>query len=272
MLHEQNVRNLSYLCKSYETVSDAIKMTKQRILSLQLPHSAKEDPILGGEDGNKGLESVKGIISRRIEKELNLFPVWSDWLKSVPGIGPAIGGPLLMLYYVRHITICPVCGTDIEKQDGTYFCAKCDKSIKGAGNLHHRLEERDFATISKWKKFLGMHTDETGVKPKRAKGVVANWSTKGRTLCYLIGDQFNRQTSKTPYGAFLLERKDKHLRNHPEWTPGHRLNAARHEAVCLFLSHFWQVARTIDGKPTRPCYAEQILKHDGIIPPYHWGE
>lgn len=268
-LKSQDVRMLVYLVKSYDTIVDAIKVTKQRAQSLHVEWAEDHDPILGGEDGFKGLNAVKGIIARRIEKEMAVWPLWTDYLQQVPGIGPAIGGKLLCLYYIRNVAICPECETDVEKTEGTFWCPKCECSIKGAGNLKFRIEERDFSNVSKWHAYMGMHVVD-GVKPKRKKGVVSNWTTEGRTLCYLIGDQFNRQTNKTPYGSFLLERKAKHEVKHPEWSKGHRLNAARHEAARLFLAHMWHVARTLDGKETNLPYVHQIMGHTNLIKPFHW--
>ena len=111
-----------------------------------------------------------------------------------------------------------------------------------------------------------------GSMPKRKKGVQVNWSTKGRTLGFMISDQFNRQTNKTEYGKFLLDRKKKHQKNHPDWSKGHVLNAAKNETVKLFLAHFWHVARTIDGKPVSEPYAGAIMGHTNIIKPFYWEE
>lgn len=291
---EFSIRRLQFLTRTYDDLNKVITSTKNRLCALNPEVDYKHDFILGNVDDSKGLESLKGKVSRTIERELRNWPLYTRWLETVPGIGPAIAANLILLYYYRFTPVCPDCGTvlvkkEIEGKDGkpfnTFYCEKCEKSVKGDGVLKHRVEMRDFATMSKWWKFMGIAIDpETGRKPMRQKGVVANWSAVGRKTAYLVGDQFNRQVMKTPYGAFLVERKRRSMRLHPERSAGHHLNCARHEAAKLFLSHFYAVAHEIDNIPIqRPeqtemginnqtgVYAITILGHAGYVAPFFWG-
>ena len=109
-----------------------------------------------------------------------------------------------------------------------------------------------------------------GAMPKRKKGVQVNWSTPGRTIGFHIGDQFNRQKEDHPYKAFLIGRKKKHEKNHPDWSKGHIHNAAKNETVKLFLAHFWHVARTIEGLSVSEPYSGAIMGHTNIIKPFYW--
>lgn len=288
------IRRLQFLVRTYDDLNKIITSTKNRLCALNPEVEYKHDFILGGEGESKGLEAIKDKTSRVIEKELRNWPLYTRWLKNVKGIGPAIAANLILLYYYKFTAICPDCGTvlvkkEVEGKDGkpfnTFYCASCEKSVKGDGVLKHRVEMREFATMSKWWKFIGIAIDpETGRKPMRQKRVVANWSAVGRKTAYLVGDQFNRQTMKTPYGAFLVERKQRSMRLHPERSKGHHLNCARHEAAKLFLSHMYQVAHEIDGIPIqRPeqtavginnqtgVYAITILGHTGYAAPFYWG-
>jgi len=171
------------------------------------------------------------------------------------------------MYYFKSIAICKKCGTDLEE----FKCPACQTVSKRGGVLKFRIEDRDFANISKWWKFLGLHTVD-GIKPKMAKGVQCDWSPKGRTICWQFGQQINRQIDSHPYKAYLLERKKKRLKTHPDTTPKHRQSMAEHETSKLFTSHFWQVARTLDGKEVTAPYISVIGNHTGIIPPYYFEE
>lgn len=268
---ELSIRRLNKLSRDYDALNKAITGMKNRLTALNPDASAKHDPILNGTKQAAGLEQVKDRLSRLIEKELRAWPLYTEWLKHVPGIGPAIAGRLIILYYYKFTPIC-ACGAALEKQDGTFWCPTCEKSVKGDGVTKHRIELRDFSNISKFWAFMGMHVDDDGHKPKRKTGQQSNWSTAGRSTCYLIGDQFNRQTNKTPYGAFLLDRKAHCEKQHPEIKPGHRLNRARHEAAKLFIAHMWTVARTLDGLPVTLPYAGTIMGHTGIVAPFYFGE
>lgn len=267
---EMRVQHLNYLVRTYEGCTKLITATLQRLQTLPgVDMPSDFDPMLKGEKNSEGLETVKGRLSRAIEKELVHWDVWEQWLKHVPGIGPAIAGKLILLYYTKFTPICQECGGTLLKDDGKMTCQECEKTAKGDGVLKHRFDERDFPTVSKWWAFMGRHVVD-GAMPKRAKGVVANWSTPGRTLGFHIGDQFNRQKEEHPYKKFFLERKRRHEVNHPEWTKGHIHNAARNETVKLFLSHFWVVTRTLAGKPITDPYSGVIMGHTNIIQPFYW--
>jgi len=261
--------------KDYEELTKVIAQKKQRLASYygidEAKDQAKFDVMIKGERGMEGLETQKGRASRDIEKALDLFDIWRIWLKEIPGIGPALAGSLVLLYYSKNVPVCQKCGGDLEKIEGGMQCKECGAKAKADGVLQYREEKRDFPNISKWWAFMGRHTVD-GVMPKRKAGTVSNWSTKGRTLGFHIGDQFNRQKDDHPYKAFMLERKKKHAKNHPDWSKGHIHNAAKNEAVKLFLAHFWTVAREIDGLEVTEPYAGCIMGHTGIIRPFYWDE
>lgn len=267
---ETVVRNLNYLCKTYDGATKLIVSTKNRIAALN------PDAIADHQEEVKALESFKGKLTRKIEKELEFWPVWTEWLKDLPGVGPFIGGNLVLLYYYRFTPVCP-CGTALVKKqvekDGkefnTFWCESCKKSMKGDGVTQHKVEEKDFPNISGWWHYCGRHVIE-GKMPKRKKGEVVDWSSRGRMIGYQFADQINRQAETHLYKRFMLERKAKREKTHPEASKGHRHNMAKHETVKLFLAHFWTVARTLDGKTVSAPYAETILGHTGIIEPYYF--
>lgn len=273
---KRSVEYLNFLYRRYEAVTKIVTGTKQQLVSI--PGEDRDegfDTLLRGEEGDPGLETIKNRILRGIEKELNQWDVWTLWLKAIPGIGPAIAAGLILKYYYKFVPVCKDCGGVLNKinrtdeERGGFVCVDCGKKARGDGVLEMEIKIRDFPTISKWWAFMGRHTVD-GVVPKRKKGTIANWSTPGRTIGYQIGDQFNRQKEDHPYKAFLLERKLKHERNHPEWKKGHIHNAAKNEAIKLFLSHFWTVARTLAKLPVSEPYSGVIMGHTNIVKPFYW--
>jgi len=259
------IKYLNYLCKSYDGAVKLMTATSNRIAALNPAAPLKY------QDEYKAMESIKGSYSRKITKYLKFWPIWTEWLEKVPGVGPFVAGNLIMLYYYRFVAICPKCGEKLEKKEKTLYCKKCDKSVKGDGVLIHDIEIKDFPMVSSWWHYMGRHTVD-GKMPKRKKGTLNTWSTKGRVIGYHIREQFNRQGADHLYKNFMLKRKIKRERTHPDATKGHRHNMAMNETVKLFLSHFWHIARTIDGKSTEGPYAKTILKHTNIIPPYYWSQ
>ena len=256
-------------------IADVAVSTKTKKTKAKAKSKPKNKPDYNSVE-IENLEKIKSALSRRISKELAHWPIWEEWLAHVPGIGPSIGANLIMLYYYRHQAICQVCGAFIEKkarpdepEKKMFWCPACNKAIKGLGNIVYALQRRTFPNVSKWWAFMGRKVVD-GKIVKRIKKTQQTWSTKGKQTGFQIGDQFNRQGIKTPYGRFLLERKQKRKITHPDISDGHRLNMAKNEAVKLFLSHFWHVARKLEGLSTDGPYAEVILGHTGIIKPYYW--
>lgn len=278
MTNEFAIQYLNFLVREYEGVTQLIAQTKQRLQSLPGDKRDEEfDPLLKGEGKMEGLETVKGRISRELTKELSKWDIWEQWAKIIPGIGVYIMAELIILFYYRFIPICKDCGGGLEKKEvkketgkviNSLVCIECGKVAK-EGLLKHKLDFKDFPTISKWWAYMGMHTVD-GVKPKRKKGFQSNWSTIGRTICYHIGEEVNRQKEDHPYKKFMLARKEKHARNHPEWSKGHIHNAAKNETAKLFLAHFWYIARTLEGKPVSEPYAGAIMGHTNIVKPFYW--
>jgi len=269
------IKYLNYLCKSYDMLVKSMTATSNRIASLN------SDAPLKYQDEYKAMEGIKGSFSRKITKYLKYWPIWTEWLEKVPGIGPFVAGNLILLYYYRFVAICPECGVKLEKKEialseenpqkktNTLYCKKCNKSVKGDGVLIHDVEIKDFPMVSSWWHYMGRHTVD-GIMPKRKKGTLNTWSTRGRVIGYHIREQFNRQGADHLYKNFMLKRKKKREQTHPDATKGHRHNMAMNETIKLFLSHFWHIARTIEGKSTEGPYAQTILKHTNIIPPYYW--
>lgn len=278
MTNEMQVQYLNFLTRSYEEVTETIKKVKQMIQSIPGEgRSAEFDTLLKGQEKVDGLETVKGRCSRDIERELKNWDIWTDWLEKIDGIGPYIAARLIVLFYYRFRPCCKDCGGILEKREARskdgqkeirrMYCEDCGKAADD-GLLKYRLEYKDFPTISKWWAYMGRHTVD-GTMPKRKAGVVSNWSTRGRTLGFHIGDQFNRQKDDHPYKRLLLERKAKRQKDHPEWSKGHIHNAAKNETVKIFLAHFWTVAREMDGKDVSEPYAGAIMGHTDIVdPPY----
>lgn len=269
MANKESVGYLNYLIRTYESLTNMMAATKNRLQSLPGDHPVKFDRILHGEEKEEGLETIKGRISRLIGKELPEWDVWTHWLKDIPGIGNVTAAELIMLYYYKYIPVCKDCVTALEKKDGTYWCPKCEKSVKGEGNLDYQLGYKDFPNISKWWAYMGRDIQD-GAMRKRKKGEQLNWSTNGRRLGFLIGESFNKQQPDHLYKAVLLSEKAKYEKSQPDISKGWRHNKAKNNAVKLFLAHFWTVARTLDEKEVTQPYSMVIMGHTGYISPFYF--
>jgi len=276
------------------------KSLKKELREQQYKNDSTLNGYISGKRQAEGLEQIKGRLERDIGKHLVYWDIWNQWLTNVPGIGHYYAGKLILLYYYKFESICPTCGTLIVKKEQTFFCENCQKSIKGEGNLVFKVTERDFPRISSWWHFLGMHNtphhsvcrtrltddgicpkckvivsedDIIYLKPKRQAGIQSDWSSTGRTLAYLISGSFvkTKGNGSRSYRDYYDTRRELREKTHNDSTKGHKHNMAQNETVKLFLSHFWQVARTIDGKPlTEPYIVAKDPVHNKIEP-FYWG-
>jgi len=281
--NEEYVKSLIFMTRTYEGITKQISSAKNRTQSLMKEKSLKHDAII------KEMESLKGKIDRRIGKELVFYPIWNEWLVDVPGIGNTTAAKLIILYYFRMTPICQDCGSVLEKKDGTFWCDTCQKSVKGEGNLEHRVEIKDFPKISSWWHYMGRHNsahcpechkrlDDDNVCPK-CKQFIAEprylmpkrqAGTPGRTVGKMITESFNKQGKDHQYRAYAEREKVKYAKRKPDWTKGHVHNVAWNNTVKLFLSHFWQVARTLDDlEVTKPYICQKNPAHN-IIPPFYY--
>ena len=264
---------LKYLVRTYDSLNKSNAASKNRLQALIPDAPAKYNEIISKVD------NVKGQYERLIKKQLEFWDIWNLWLKKVPGAGAVSVGHLILYYYYKSIPICTTCGADLIKDKDetnnkkTYLCSACGKKTKGDGILMYRIEFRDFPTISKWWYFMGLGNGKPGTEwegrmPKRKKGTSLDWKPAGRTLCYLIGINFVKQNPE--YKRFYDLRKAHREQTHPDASKGHRDNMARHEMMKLFLSHFWQVARTMEGLPVTKPYVHTVMGHTGFIDPFYW--
>lgn len=259
---QATIEHLNFLVKTYEATVKTITSTKNRLCHLNPEAAVAHDDII------KAMESIKGKLSRQIDKQLAYWPIWTEWMRNVPGCGPAIASKLIILYYYRFQPICGDCGGDLEKKEGSMICQACGKAAKKEGVLKYRIGLKHFPKVSSWWHYMGVHCDSTGHKPKRKAGVVCDWSSQGRAIAFQLGEQFIRQGGR--YREFFDARKTKREQTHPDASKLHRHNMARNEAAKLFLSHFIQVAKTIAGEEFTKPYAGVILGHTNIIDPFYF--
>ena len=286
---EEYVQSLKFMSSTADAVTRTMAGTRNRIAALAKSKNARNDEIV------KMLKSLKDKIEYRMTPDLQMFDLYTHWLEKVPGVGNSTAAKLLLHYYYRMVPYCPDCGTDLEKRDKTMWCNTCKRSAAGDGLLTYRIEEKDFPRISGWWKYMGRHNtahcptcrkglDENGKCPKckkiienpaflmpmREKGNVCDWSTKGRTAVFALKGSFNRiKSSDQLYRDHHSKEKIRYQKLHPDWTKSHIENTTWNNTLKLFLSHMWQVARTLDGKPvTKPYICQKNPAHNIILPYY----
>ena len=210
-VREDQINGLNYLVKNYEGIVNRSVAAQNRLHSINPGCPIEHDPVISG------LKNLIANVNKALLKAVREWDIWNLWLDKVPGIGPWLAGELILLFYYRFSPICPKCSMDIVKDEEkkTYWCPKCEKSVKGEGNLTFRIDHKRFENISSWWHYVGRHIVD-GEMPKRKKGTVSDWSTKGRTVVFHIGEQFIKQGDGHLYRRIYDEQKAKYERTRAE--------------------------------------------------------
>jgi len=267
-IEELHVRNLKYLVKTYDSLTDVLKKTKQRLATIN-PDSVERYESgkmkLTTQPDLKDFHNHRERIKTKMIKELKKYNIYTEWLANIKGIGANIAANLVILYYYKFQPICQECGANIYFEKDKKKCDHCGASFK-KGLLKYRIEDKDFANISKWWSYMGQGCDEDGKKAHRVDGESCGYSDIGRAITWQISQQFvkhwdkKNQVATCKYREFYDYRKAKREKTHANTTPKHRHNMACHESAKVFLAHFWLVARTLDRKPlTKPYKSKWYL-------------
>ena len=189
----------------------------------------------------------ENLVASKITKLVHQEPIWTNWLKGVRGIGEIITSQMLGM---------------------VSYCENFDKR----SSLYH---------------YMGYHVKD-GHAPKKTRGEHIDWNPNGRKLGYNIAKCFVRTTG--PYRALYDNYKERYTqrmkagtlpcsctaaaikshKGHYCQTKGHADNMAMRATVKLFLSHYWEVGRTLKGLTVEEPYPIGVLKHKTQIDPPNW--
>ena len=216
-------------------------------------------------------ENIKNIeewLEDKIKEEVKYYPIWTEWLKNIKGIGHVLAGGLLAWIYG------PV--------EGTYKFDKQRKLIpirKGKPIKYDAIGR--FDTISKLYKYCGENVED-GRAVRREKNKQSNWNSNLKTHVWKISESFIKCGRNGDYRKFYDSQKKRYKKEHPKkiknpegkgrkysYTKGHIHNMAARKMRKLFLAHLWLVWRELEGLPTESPYPIAHLKnHNHFIPPY----
>lgn len=178
-----------------------------------------------------GLKRLEGQMERRCLKHLETLPIWTEYLEKVRGIGPRLGASLVSII----------------------------------------ANPARFENNSALYKYAGLVSVD-GVIQKRRKGEQAKWSSELKTTLYKLTDSWIKLGGgyRKYYDQFKKRETERNLQRPKEeqLSKGHIDARTRRRTAKLFLSHFLQRWREIEGLPVRQPYPIEYLGHTGIIEPF----
>lgn len=198
-------------------------------------------------------------IEKSLLKVLRRFPIYTEWLKNIKGVGTISAA---------HI----IGGIDIEKATTVskiwQYCGLNPGMVEGKKRVEHA--DGSFELVPTGKLIRG---------DKLTSGFVAPFNKTLRTaLCGVLADSFIKSQAPYamehyyPYKERLAAsvQPTQEIRKpgaKPEtiaWKdtkPAHRDRAAKRKMVKAFLADLYTAWRHLEGLPVRPPYQEQYLGH-----------
>jgi hypothetical protein len=209
---------------------------------------AKEEATM--DDLVGAMEAIERKALRAIEDELDAYPVWTEWMTKIRGVGPSIAGGVIGI----------IANVGISR----------------------------FDTPSALWAYSGLSVEEDGRAPRREKGKASSYNPKLKTLLLgVLADSFVKQRTPVYRDIYDQEKARQLARPHPAgelaekfngrgkkyrdtdlnlW-PCHAEKRARRKAAKVFLLHSWMVWRALEGLPLRAPWVLEKGGHTTFIEP-----
>lgn len=212
----------------------------------------KGDPVISDYTEFVLLQQYKDLISQEerqfntLEYVLRDFPIWNEFMKGVPGCGPAMAGVIVSEIDIHKAkypsSLWMYAGLDVLNYD------KDGKHLsEGRSRKEHHLIDREY-------------TSREG-KQETRKSITFNPFLKTKLVGVLGGSFIKQGPTKSKYAQAYYDYKNR-LENHPvhaQKSKLHRHNMAIRYIVKLFLIDLHTEWRRLEGLPVSVPYHEAKL-------------
>lgn len=231
----------------------------------------------------KYADMMKGFVGQE--------PVYNEFLSKIKGIGPVISANLIKEFGDCRVSIYRKIIDPEDKNESWILVAKeGDENFKMAyveatQNIDPKLYKiKGYYNVSKLWAHTGNNVLDNGKAPRIRRGEMASFSPKLRAMTWKISKwlvlqnkgfyrklydtekekQLNRVYEpgylKEKYGGKSYKKEtDIHL------VQGHAHNRAMRKIRKIFLDHYWQASRELNGLSVKKNYVEGILHHTNIV-------
>lgn len=126
-------------------------------------------------------------------------------------------------------------------------------------------------TVSSLWRYAGYGVDENGERDRPIKGEKLKYNKRLKAACYLVGTSLLKSRGGSSYRETYDKAREYYDANRPDWTKGHKHNAALRKMTKLWLSHLWLEWRKLKGLSITEPYVQEKLGHTHIITPQQMG-
>jgi len=282
-------KKLGEVLKAYSTL-DLYAVTSpeaaQQVAFMKAYQQAVDD--LEGDEKHKWVNQLAAkqetILMSQASMLVKDYPLWTEWLSKVKGIGPCLAGGILAWI---DITKCPhasnlisYCGMAVRTEK--YACFKCNVVLDAdkVPTIQERIAQglpHEPARCPKCGEFLRVFGNS--VRPE--KGKVLGYNPNAKTLCWKIGESFVKTGGgyRKLYDKFRAQieakiaandgfchkkhtGKDGKLVNGGKCYDAHVYAMSKRATVKIFLGHLYIVWRKLLDLPWSKPYTFGMLSHD----------
>lgn len=217
-------------------------------------------------------KSFEKEIQKRLTNEIKAYPLYSDYLLNIQGIGVILSAGIMA--YIENVgrfknisSLWQYAGLGMNT-----FCNKCNKPTY----VEVKYDTKTAKRLRPMKQCDKCGSDTVSMRQKRTTGYQSNYNDKFKVLCWKIASSFVKQSAaKSGYRRIYDQVKADEHTKHPETViingkktqnDGHLHNKAMRKTVKIFLSHIWTTWRQMENLPVTKPYESQVLKHSIIEP------
>lgn len=176
--------------------------------------------------------------------------------------------PMIEAWYERFADLEADLDRDIGRIARDLPIVQTMTNVKGLGKTlavkaAAMIDIRRADTVSALWKYAGYGVTN-GERDRLVKGEKSPYNKRLKTTCYLVGTSFLRTGS--PYRRVYDEAREYYDANRPDWTDGHKHNAAMRKMIKMWLSHLWVTWREMEGLPTNEPYITAGTHHRYVGP------
>lgn len=176
-------------------------------------------------------------------------------------------------WYERFLDLEKEADNDIKELAKDYPIIEEISQVKGIGvllasKMVSLIDITRADTVSALWRYAGYAVID-GERERPRKGEKLSYNVRLKTTMYLIATGFLR--SNSPYRRIYDSAKEYYEINRPDWTKGHRHNAAIRKMIKIFLSHVWLRWRSLEGLQISEPYVNDKLAHIHYYAPEEFG-
>lgn len=201
-----------------------------------------------------------------MDNVLESYPVWTEWMSHVRGVGPTLGAKLLSRL-------------DLDRADNpsSFWCYaglgtvpgqmwRCEAcGYVGIHPATHEVTGKHKGCKTLAVKVAGPDDGVRAAQPKGERGQKRSYDASVKKTMYLLASSWLKSGKKSFYNDVYRKKVAYYDRERPGWEKGRKHYGALRTAEKLFLSHLYEAWCNAVGRVPKMSYSEGVMGHQDIV-------